>query len=169
MAGRNSLAAGGLRVVLCALGVCSFGAGQTAELYRYNGNGYVTFGIGRCQHQVTNISVGVGGEGFLWRGLTLGGDAGYYRFVQRGSYQFGITALNVGYNFAQRKRRNEFEPFVNAGVVGVAFGPGVTQSGSVGGGVNMWVKPKLGVRMEGRVTGFGGEALAMFRVGLVFR
>lgn len=169
MARRSSLAAGGLRVVVCALGVCSFGAGQTTESYRYNGNGYLTFGIGQCQHRVTNMSVGGGGEGFLWRGLTLGGDIGYFRFVGRGTYHFGMSTLNVGYNFAPRRRLNRVDPFVNGGVVGVAFGPGVAQAGSVGGGVNLWVKPKVGVRMEGRVAGFAGEALAMFRVGLVFR
>lgn len=144
-------------------------AGPSEKPYRYNGSAYITAAFGACQHGVPNIGAAGGGEGFLWRGLTLGGEIGAYRFVERSGGAFGITTLNIGYSFADRNRRGRLEPFVNAGVLGMAFGPGTAHAGGFGGGLNYWFHPKFGLRTEGRAMGLPGEALVMFRVGVSFR
>lgn len=136
---------------------------------RYRGSGYLVAGFGRCQHGVTNMSAGGGGDGFLWRGLTLGGDVGVYAFTGRGSFRLGLATLNVGYSFANRNRRGRFEPFVNAGVVGVGFGPGVAQAAAAGGGLHYWFKPRVGLRTECRVMAVADEVLTIFRIGVSFR
>ena len=107
-----------------AMALAGPAAAQQSEPNRYHGSGYAIYGMGACQHGVMNVSFGVGGEGFVWRGLTLGGDAGYYRFVERGGSPIGVATVNVGYNFADRKRPGRFDPFVNVGLVGLAFTTG---------------------------------------------
>jgi hypothetical protein len=148
---------------------CSSLAGQATKPYRYNGSGYITFGAGTCNHRVTNISVGGGGDAFLWRGLTLGGDIGYFRFVEGNTKPFGIATLNVGYHFVDRVEPRRIEPFASVGVLGAAFAGGATPAASLGGGLNYWLKPRIGIRSEVRVTGFEEEAIVMFRIGLSFR
>lgn len=178
MTGRRYAAPSGVREIFttvfrCGLLACAVALSAGAQepgSYRYNGSGYVTYGMGICQHRVTNVSAGAGGEGFLWRGLTLGGDIGYYRFIERGRYAIGATTLNVGYNFANRSRAGRFDPFVNAGVLGLAFGAGgAARAMALGGGTNFWFKRRLGLRTEARLAGIAGEVLVMFRVGLAFR
>jgi hypothetical protein len=136
---------------------------------RYYASGYLAAGFGRCQHGVTNVSIAGGGDGFLWRGLTLGGDVGAYAFTDSGRYRFGLATLNVGYSFGNRNRRGRFEPFVNAGVVGLAFGPGVAQAAAAGGGLHYWFKPRVGLRTEFRFVGIADEVLTIFRIGVSFR
>jgi hypothetical protein len=149
---------------------CLPAAGETAATPRYNGAGYLTFGVGACQHRVTNTSVSGGGYGLLWKGLALGGDIGYYRFVERNSNGFGIGTIDVGYHFVNRARPGRLDPFVSMGIVGVGFvSGGAGAAGSLGGGVNYWFKPRLGLRTEFRVHGFCEEAIAMFHIGLSFR
>jgi hypothetical protein len=159
-----------LGLLASAAGLLAPAAGQTVKPYRYDGGGYVAYGIGACHHGVTNVSVGVGGHAFLWRGLTLGGDIGYYRFAERNSSGFGIATLDVGYHFVDRRKPGKLDSYFAAGVVGLAFGPGsATSAASVSGGINYWFKPRLGLHTGFRVTAIPWEAIAMFRVGLSFR
>ena len=158
--------------LLAAIAVLASPAAEntTAESFRYNGSGYVTFGVGRCQHQYTNLSVSGGGQGFLWKGLALGGDIGYYQFQDQNNQGYGIGTLTVGYHFVNRDKPGRFDPFVSAGVPGVVFARGgVAAAASLGGGVTYWFKPRIGLRTEARVHVFGEEAIAMFHVGLSFR
>ncbi len=134
----------------------------------YYGSGYAALGLGSCMHGVTNVSFAGGGDAFLYRGLTLGGDIGHYRFVERGGNGFGIGGVNAGYHFVNRRRAARIEPFVSAGLA-MAFGNGSSPGGSFGGGVNYWFSRRIGLHLEGRAYGFAGEALAKFRVGISFR
>ncbi len=136
--------------------------------FRQYGTAHATFGIGRCSHGYTNISVAGGGDVFLWRGITLGGEAGYFRFT--GESGFGIATINAGYNFANRRRPGKFEPYVNISAIGIGFAPGGSAgAGSLGGGVNTWISRSVGIRTEARLYVVGDEPIAMFRVGLSFR
>lgn len=147
-------------------------AQQPEKPFRYDGLGYVSFGAGRCQHGVTNVSVAGGGEGFLVRGLTLGADVGYYRFVERNPFSWGALELTLGYHFADRKKRKKLDPFVSLSALGIAVGGcGCSAAaGSLAGGLNYWFKERIGARSEVRVHVVGrAEAIMLFRIGLSFR
>ncbi len=172
---RLTEASRGAALRLCVLASLGWGHARAADgtiaPFRYNGNAYVAYGIGTCMHGVTNTSVAGGGEGFLWRGLTLGGDVGYYRFVERNSKGFGIATLETGYHFVNRDAPGRFDPFVSAGLVGAAFAPGggAIQTASAGGGMNYWFKRRVGLRTEVRISGNSDDALILFRIGFSFR
>jgi len=164
------MVSGAFRLSLLASIAWTTLAGQTVKEFRYNGSGYATFGVGRCQHGYANYSFGGGADGFLWRGLTLGGDIGVYQFADDSGRPFGIGTLNVGYHFVDRRAPGKWEPFVAVGLLGVGFtGHGAGAAGFIGGGVNYWFKRHIGLRTEFRATGFAEEAIAMFRVGFSFR
>ncbi len=144
--------------------------GQDGEGRRYNGSGYATFGVGGCQHRYVNLSVSGGGEAFLWRGLSLGGEVGYYQFRDWGNSSFGIATLNPGYHFTDRRLDSKFDPYVTVGLLGVGFtSRWHTGAGSLGAGLNYWLKNRIGIRAEGRIYGVSEEVIAKFRIGLVFR
>ena len=147
------------------------GAQDTAKPFRYNGNGYVFFSGGGCQHGYLNLGGGAGGEGFLWRGLTLGGEAGYYRFPADRSFGYGIFAVGPGYHFVDRHKAAKWDPYLTMGIVGGAIGPGaLARAGSIGGGVNYWFKERLGLQTGAQVQVIAVEEVVVaFRIGLTFR
>jgi hypothetical protein len=140
------------------------------KTFKYNGLGYTFFSAGACQHGYANVGVGGGGEGFLWRGLTIGADVGYYRFPADRNSGYGVATLGPGYHFVNRNKRAKLDPFVNGNILGIAFAPGgVAAAGSLGGGVNYWFKERMGLQIGGQVQGACCEAIAQFRIGLTFR
>jgi hypothetical protein len=157
-------------LLMLVMGAFACLAGQTAEVKRYNTTGYATFGIGVCQHRVTNVSVAGGGSADVWRGLAVGADLGFFRFVERNSSAFGIGTANLGYRYVNRKKPGKFEPFVDTGL-GLAFAGGEAASAlSAGAGTYYWLKDRVGLRTEGRVYVIArSEAIVMVRVGISFR
>ena len=148
----------------------SLGAADPQADFRYNGNGYVFFSAGSCQHRYFNVGVGGGGEAFLWRGLALGVDAGYYRFPADRNVGYGVLTLNPGYHFVNRKKPMKFDPYVSGTVLGIAFAPGaIAPAGGLGFGVNYWFKERMGLQTGVQAQGVDGEALIVFRIGLTFR
>jgi len=134
----------------------------------YNGHGYAYFTGGFCQHNYVLVGGGGGGEAFLWRGLAVGGEVGFHQFLS--SLNFGLASATVGYHFVNRKRPGRFDPFVNFSPAGLYFGPGTGGAGGIGGGLNYWFKPRMGLRTEVRFQVLAAEeALAVFRIGLSFR
>ena len=114
--------------------------------FRYNGSGYTYFNIGACQHGYRLLGGGGGGDGFLWRGLTVGADGGYHQFSD--GWGFGLLTLNVGYHFVDRKKPKKVDPFVNLSLLGGAVGSqgGFGGGGYLGGGLNYWFKERIGDR-----------------------
>ncbi len=146
------------------------GAQNTDKPFKYNGNGYTYFSAGACQHGYANLGGGGGGEGFVWRGLTLGGDVGYFKFPADYNNGYGVATLNVGYHFVDRTRPKKLDPYLDFTVLGVAFKPGSsTGAGHLGGGVNYWFKERIGLHTGVQVQIVGEDAVASFRVGLTFR
>ena len=135
---------------------------------RYYGSGYAVLGMGSCVHGVGNVSVAGGGDAFLYRGLTFGGEIGHYQFVERNSNGFGLGGLNAGYHFGNRRGAARVEPFVSGGL-GLAFRNSASLGGSFGGGVNYWFSRRVGLRLEGRAYGFREDAIVKFGVGISFR
>jgi len=146
---------------------------QDPAPYRYRGNGHAYFATGACQHGYLHLGAGGGGEALVWRGVALGGEAGFMVFNDNRSQPIGLFATTAGYHFGNRSRLTGASPFVNVAWVGVGTGGsewGTTAYGGIGGGVNYWFKPKLGMRVEGRLHALGaGEALFIFRLGVAFR
>jgi hypothetical protein len=156
-----------LAVAATLLALPAFAQVQEGEKpFRYKGNSYVSFGVGRCQHGYSNISVGGGGEAFLVGGLSVGGEAAYHQFLN--SFSFGLATGNVGYHFVKRSEAKRIDPFASLGLgVGITGDP--APGASLGGGVIYWFKPKFGVRTEFRIYSVSEEIIPTFRVGFSFR
>jgi hypothetical protein len=144
-------------------------ADPQSQAFRYRGSGYGYFNVGACQHAYTIVGVGGGGEAFLWKGLTLGVEGGYQRFIN--DVGFGEAYVPVGYHFVDRDRPAKWDPFVSVAPLGVYGGRNnINLAGHVGGGVTYWFKDRLGLRMEFRSHVFSGpEITAQARVGISFR
>jgi hypothetical protein len=144
----------------------------------YRGQGYVVFGLGTGLGSVYSPDraeqVSFGGEGFLDKGLGFGGEVGY-AYWGGGSRQAWIPSVDVSYHFGGHAARAD--PFVLAGFT--AHLPGSSgrrgePAGTVGGGVNVWVKEHAALRFEVRndissgIFGLGNDYLS-FRIGVTFR
>jgi hypothetical protein len=112
--------------------------------------------------RVFNIGLGVGGEvqGF---GLTATGDRGAGVLVGfNGSYHFPLS------------ERRRWVPFVTLGYSGLAvcsYGCGGASGFNYGGGVNYWLKPNRGIRVEFRdhvFPSYGAVHQPEFRIGFSF-
>jgi len=146
-------------------------AQATSKPFRYNGSGTVFFSAGACQHGNLNVGVGAAGEGFLWRGLTLGGEAGYYRFPADPDVGYGVFMIGPGYHFVNRNKPAKIDPYLNLRLVGGAFSSGgFSGAGGLGAGANYWFKERLGLQTGVQVHVLAiEEAIVSFRVGLAFR
>ncbi len=144
-------------------------AETSVKTFKYNGNGYTFFSAGTCLHGYANVGVGGGGEAFIWRGLTIGGEIGYFRFTAYRNTGYGIATLNPGYHFVDREKPAKWDPYVSVSVMGRGFAtrPGLT--GRLNGGVNYWFKEKIGLQTGAQFQAIDREALVMFRIGLTFR
>ncbi|MCC6858073.1 MAG: hypothetical protein IT158_05920 [Bryobacterales bacterium] len=137
------------------------------------GMGYVSFGVTTndicdCGSGFDVLSVGGGGEGFLYKGLSLGGDL-HYAFPRR-DFGAGIGLLSVGpaYHFSLGPSA-PVVPFVGGGY-GLAFRGGTANLYYLGGGVTWWMKRSLGLRVEFRHHRSPDEgSLSALRVSLAFR
>ena len=144
-------------------------AQSTESPLRYKGHGYAFFSTGACQHGYLNVGGGGGGEGFLWRGLTINGDIGYYGFpADRSGY--AVMTVGPGYHFVDRRSYKKFDPYVSANILGLGVARGgVMAAESIGGGMNYWFKDRIGLQTGVQLQGVGGEGLILFRIGITFR
>jgi hypothetical protein len=166
--------------------VPALASAQNAD-HHYRGQGYFFFGlgtgIGRGFHPVVE-QAGFGGEGFLYKGLGLGGEAEYARWggpVGGYTHQTWIGSTDVSYHFRRRAARSGIDPFVLGGFS--LYGPtsnggGRGQpGGNFGVGVSLWLAQHAALRLEIRdhLNGNsylpGGDAISAisFRVGVTFR
>jgi len=145
-------------------------AQNTDSSFQYKGNGYAYFSVGNCLHGYTNVGGVAGGEYFLWRGLTLGADAGYYQFVNDYSSGYGTATVNLGWHFVDRKKPKKFDPYIDATMLGAAFRPGaLTGAGHIGGGLNYWFKERIALQTGVQLQVVSNDPVVAFRVGLAFR
>ncbi len=143
-------------------------AQDTTKPFRYDWNSHVAFSIGTCWHRYALMGVAGGGEVFLWRGLSVGGDLSAQRFVAHGPV-FGLLSMTVGYHFVNRHRPVKFDPFIS-NIIGGAFTNDFwVGTGGISGGLNYWFRDGMGLRAEARFQVADEEGLLMFRIGLSFR
>src|SRR5690348_15922506 len=89
------------------------GAGAEPNRIGYGAHGYAQFGVGGCSIRAGRL-VGIGcgavlnlaggGEGFVYRGLAVGGEAGYGWLSGSFKDGLGMFSVNPAYHFAGRDR-----------------------------------------------------------------
>jgi hypothetical protein len=134
------------------------------------GYGYVYAGAIGGNDDV-GFTVGGGGDGLVYKGVSIGGDIAMLSPGSRWNRSFGAASVNAGYHFNNASSDGKWVPFVTAGPTAF-FGDGVGIGFNVGGGVNYWFKERLGTRFEFRTHVPGNsdlQGMYGFRVGLTFR
>lgn len=119
-----------------------------------------------------SLHFGGGGEGLIYKGLGAGAEIGYLFPRQSFGDGIGILSTNGLYRFGNDSGR-KVTPFLTAGY-SLGFRSGTANMVNFGGGVDYWVRERMGLRLEVRDhVSPGGPAPAthflMFRVGLVGR
>lgn len=147
-------------------------AAQSVEApFKYNGFGYGFYSYGGAESVALPIGFGAGAEGFLWRGLAAGFEAAHQ--TRTVCAQCGITTATgiVAYHFTPRNRARVADPFVSMSIGGATNFASAAGVAGYGGGVNLWLHRRIGVRFEVRgLSAFqGGDPLAMIRFGVTFR
>ncbi len=143
---------------------------QTSE--EHQGQGYVFFAPGASTPGGTGtVHLGGGGEALVYKGLGVGGEIGYVAPWQCiGRCGLGVFSANGSYNFS---RRGKLVPFVTGGYT-LFFRSGSANGFNFGGGVNYWVRKRVGLRLEFRDEVFPQLCCTTshflgFRIGLVLR
>jgi hypothetical protein len=113
------------------------------------------------------IHVGGGGEGLLYKGFGVGGEIGTITPVSNSRETLGLASVNLTGHF---NRSGKVQPFVTGGA-SLLFREGAAGGGNFGGGVQWWVKSRLGLRFEFRDHIFSSDSphLYVFRTGVSFR
>jgi hypothetical protein len=153
---------------LLALAPMAAPAADSEEPYRDDGS--LFYGPGRAPGGGSLQQIGVGGEGFLYRGLGVGADIGY-QFPSEGfSYGIGLLSVNGSYHL-NRTRHAKLSPFVTGGYT-LAFRGGHANLANFGGGVTWWMADHAGLRLEFRDyiwTCCNSEHSPSVLVGISFR
>jgi hypothetical protein len=119
------------------------------------------------------VHVGGGGEARLTNRFALGGEIGVLKPVtNQYAVTTGLASITPAYHFIPRDSKGKFDPFVDGGLSLLA-GRGGAFAIHYGGGVNYWLRRRIGLRFEFRDHVWSiesGEAVHMFgfRVGVVF-
>lgn len=141
--------------------------------HAYRGQGYVFFGLGDSPALFEHVGGGV--EGFLYKGLAVGGEAGYVHWGS-GYGQALIGPADCSFHFGRHAARGKADPFVLGGVS--VLGPNQsangrgTATGTFGGGVNWWQAEHVALRFEVREvlrSDFLEYNQVSFRIGVTFR
>lgn len=107
------------------------------------GGGYVFAAPGRDGG--ATIEGGVGGD-MVWRWIGFGGDIDY--LAPQSSFSSGVGVVSVGPSLHFRRHEDSpIDPFVTGGYTAF-FRNGVHSGGNYGAGVNWWLRPDVGLRVE---------------------
>ena len=136
----------------------------------YAGHGYAHYGLAGARDNFNTVyTAGVGGEGFVYKGLAAGASfeilSAYRNFGGTG----GLFSPTASWHFFNRQQPPKLVPFVSGGYSLVFNTRGFANGGNFGGGITWWFKPKFGLRTEFRDHVIEGEHLYVFRFGLSFR
>lgn len=134
----------------------------------YRGQGRVFYGPGRAPGGGGLQQIGVGGDGFLYKGLGVGAEVGYQFPTEGFTYGIGLLSVNGSYHL-NRSRRARLSPFVTGGYT-LAFRGGHANLANIGGGVTWWMAEHLGIRLEIRDYVWpGAQHSAQAMVSFAFR
>lgn len=158
-------------VVWVALAI---GLAASVASAQVTGAGYVFGAPGQLRavgDSATTFHVGGGGEVQTPTGLGGGAEVGF--LGPTASFGDGIGVLNVNASYhVQGHTSSRTVPFVTGGY-SLLFRDGHSNGWNVGGGVEHWVRPGLGLRLEFRdqIHSDGGVTAHFvgFRAGICFR
>jgi hypothetical protein len=150
--------------------ICSSIVAQTPTEHR--GQGYVFVGPGASSgDSPTMLNFGVGGEGFVYKGLGVGAEIGGFVPVSEPDAGVGVFSPNISYHFPKASNSGKLVPFVTGGY-SLFFRSNIAHAANFGGGVNYWFKDRVGLRVEVRdhvLTQYSDVHYVGFRFGLAFR
>jgi hypothetical protein len=172
-----------IRTAVLILAIPIVASAQDAD-HQYRGQGYGFYGIGGSltnpnpyYHPVAQEG-GFGGEGFLFKGLGMGGELSYVHWGPYGD-QAWLPSVDVSYHKLGNRARAQIDPFALGGIsvyVPTMHGARGDPAGDFGGGVNFWFQRHAAMRFEVRDTvngdnsNFGpGNHYLSFRFGATFR
>jgi hypothetical protein len=147
---------------------------QNAESRRGQGYIFVAPGGTTTSGSTTGtLHLGGGGEAFVYKGLGIGAEIGYIAPMQSFKSGLGLLSVNGSYHFNSSDKTKKVVPFISGGY-SLLFRSGVANGFNVGGGVNWWMRDRVGLRLEARDHIFpvrNGPKLQAweFRIGLTFR
>lgn len=111
-----------------------------------NGEGYAYFGrMSSKQDSGYAMLMGVGGNGYVYRGLYAGAEIGYLAYRDAFNRGIGRSFVNVGYSVVNRESPGWVVPFAEFGMGGYFRNGGVWVM-KAGGGATIWVHRNLGIR-----------------------
>ena len=113
--------------------------------------GYIFAGPGAAVYRGESGSVysfGGGGEIFVRKGFTVGGELGYMAPSSAFASGFGVLSANPAYHFVTKKE-SKLVPFVTGGY-SLGFRSAHINMANFGGGVTWWVGQRHGIRFEFR-------------------
>jgi hypothetical protein len=119
------------------------------------------------------LHFGVGGEGFIYKGLGIGAEVGFLPPVRSFKSGDGLLSVNGSYHFISLDKTRKVVPFISGGY-SLLFSTGVAHGANFGGGVNWWMRDRLALRLEARdhifpVSGGTIPQAWEFRIGFSFR
>jgi len=120
------------------------------------------------------LHVGGGGEANLTKRFGLGGEIGVLApLTNPNAITTGLLSVNPTYHFLATGSQEKADPFVTGGL-SIPFGRGAGAALNYGGGMNYWLKPRFGLRVEFRDHLWSPEAgetihFLDVRFGIVFR
>src|SRR5262249_49796773 len=115
----------------------------------------------------------------IYKGLGIGAEvgplfpwsvehSGYGYGFGRFDYVKGLGSVNLSYHLLPATANGRRELFVTAGS-SILFRAGYVIGLNVGGGMNLWVKPKAALRLEIRDYQSFSDDTVSFRIGMTFR
>jgi hypothetical protein len=121
------------------------------EAHHYPAEGYAFLGLGGANSPPSSLveHVGLGGEVFLYKGVALAGEAGYARWTGYGDH-LGVLSADFAYNFRLSRAASRFEPFIIGGYTAMG-NHGFDSGANYGGGLTLWVRKRIGVRLGLRI------------------
>ncbi len=119
------------------------------------------------------VHVGGGGERRLTERFALGGEIGVLKPVtNQYALTTGLASVTPAFHFLPKNSKSRFDPFVDGGL-SLLFARGGGIAFHYGGGMNYWLRRRIGLRFEFRDhiwSPESGEAVHLvgFRAGIVF-
>jgi hypothetical protein len=156
-----------------AAALAQSGAGAPVKPVSGLGYGFIGFGAatGGGESSAT-YHLGGGGEAVFRDAFGVGAEIGYLNSFEEGSEGIGVLSINGTYHFGGGPTAAKARPFVTGGYT-LGFRDGSESLFNLGGGVDYWFKPKVGLRVEFRdhIWASGGETVQFWgvRFGVTFR
>jgi len=136
------------------------------------GHGYLVLApLASRSHVSGNYAhIGFGGEGPIYKRISAGVEFGpVFEWSRFNDSAFALGSANISYHFSTATLGSKVDPFLTAGY-SIFIRAGTDNGANFGGGVNVWLKKKIGFRMD--VREYTGNVRAHHlgpRIGIAFR